>query len=251
VDIIDYRLTDAHIDPPGGEHPATAEKAERLPDCWCCYEPVEEFPLVGPLPAAHNGYVTFGSLNQFRKIHEGLLRCWASLLKMRPQSRLLMICPSGQTQEQTRAFFAAHGIAGERLDLVAPCRWREYSQLFAKIDLALDSSPGNGMTTTCHALWMGVPMVTLAGASAISRAGSSLLQAAGLPEWIAHDEDEYLSLAAQWATDLPRLAALRATLRSRMKASPLMDVPRFARNIEAAYRTMWQRWCAKNPSPAQ
>jgi len=136
----------------------------------------------------------------------------------------------------------------ERVELVTPRPWPDYMRLLERIDLALDSFPCNGMTTTCHTLWMGVPVVTREGTTAVSRAGSSLLHAIGLPDWVARSEEEYVRIAAAWATDFPRLAELRATLRPRMQASPLMDAQRFARNIEAAYRAMWQRWCAENPS---
>ena len=104
------------------------------------------------------------------------------------------------------------------------------------------------MTTTCHALWMGVPVVTRAAASAVSRAGLSLLHTVGLPEWVADSEARYVGIATKWARDLPRLAKLRATLRTRMQASPLMDTPRFARHIEATFRTLWQTWCAEHSS---
>jgi predicted O-linked N-acetylglucosamine transferase (SPINDLY family) len=191
--------------------------------------------------------VTFGSLNRFSKIHEGLLHTWARLLDAVPASRLLIVCPEGQTREQAHTLFAAHGIARERVELVEPRPWPEYVRLFERIDMALDPFPCNGMTTTCHALWMGAPVVTLAGTTAISRAGSSLLHAIGLPEWIAHNEEDYIRIAAEWAADWPRLAQLRRTLRTRMQSSPLMDAPRFARNMEGAFRTMWQRWCAENP----
>jgi predicted O-linked N-acetylglucosamine transferase (SPINDLY family) len=171
------------------------------------------------------------------------------LLGAVPGSRLLVVCPEGQARERTRAHFTTNGIAPERLDFIAPRPWAEYSRLFERIDVALDAYPCNGMTTTCHALWMGVPVVTLMGANAESRAGSSLLHTIGLPEWVARSEEEYIRIAAELASDLPRLAELRAVLRTRMEASPLMDAPRFARHFEAACRTMWQRWCLQNPSP--
>ena len=253
MEAIDYRFTDASMDPVTGNDDRLGGQPVRLPDCWCCYAPLHPFPPVSPLPAAQSGTVTFGSLNQFGKLHEGILGYWARLLAMVPASRLLMLCPQGSARERTLAVFAKHGMASERLEFVALSPWEHYVRLFERIDLALDSFPCNGMTTTCHTLWAGVPVVTLAGRRAVSRAGRSLLQTVGLPELVASSEEQYISIAAQLAQDLPRLRGLRASLRSRMLASPLMDAPRFARNIEAAYRTMWRRWCAthtSSPCPA-
>ena len=250
LEAIDYRLTDAHLDPPDREDDHLGGTIVRLPDAWCCYAPLEEFPAVSPLPAMQTSSVTFGSLNQFSKIHQGLLHCWAKLLAIVPTSRLLMVCPQGSPQDRTHALFAAHGIAPERVQLVAPRPWPEYLRLFAQIDIALDSYPCNGMTTTCHALWMGLPVVSLAGTHPISRAGSSLLNTVGLPEWVAHTEEEYVHIAASWAANLPLLAQLRATLRPRIQASPLTDAPRFARHIETAYRSMWHRWTSILPPMA-
>jgi len=243
LEAIDYRLTDAHIDPLDCEQAGLGGEAVRLPDSWCCYAPIAEFPPASPLPAAQTGMATFGSLNQFGKLNEDLFRSWAALLGMLPGSRLLMICPEGQAQERTHHFFEAHGIARDRVELVAPRPWPEYLRLFQRIDLALDSFPCNGLTTTCHSLWMGVPVISRMGSSAVSRAGGSLLDTIGLPEWVAANEEEYLRLAVRWARDFSRLAELRSTLRTRMEASPLMDAPRFARNVESAYRSMWRRWC--------
>jgi len=248
VEAIGGRLSDAHIDPPGEQNANAGEDIYRLPDSWCCYRPIREFPPVGRLPAADAGTVTFGSVNQFRKVHEGLLGCWARLLQTVPRSRLLIVGPEGYTRQQTFALFAAHGIAPDRVEWVPLCHWLEYTRLFERIDIALDSFPCNGMTTTCHSLWMGVPVVTLTGSRALSRAGDSLLHTAGLPEWVAQNEEQYIAIAAKWAADLPRLAALRAALRQRLEASPLMNATAFAHNFEAAYRGMWHRWC-ETPSP--
>jgi len=245
METIDYWLTDAHIDPSGQEDAGPGGRAVRLADSWCCYAPIAKFPSVSPLPAAQTGIVTFGSFNQFGKLNERLLRCWARLLAAVPASRLVMLCPGGPARDRTHALFAANGVARERVELVGPCPWPEYTRRFERIDMALDAFPCNGMTTTCHTLWMGVPVVTRVGTTPVSRAGSSLLHTVGLPEWVAWSEEEYIRIAAAWASDLPRLAELRATLRPRVQASPLMDAPRFARNMEAAYRTMWQRWCAE------
>jgi protein O-GlcNAc transferase len=245
---IGYRLTDAHLEPPGDAPAWSAEQPVRLPDSWCCYSPAGDSPEINALPALSARSVTFGSLNNFAKVHDGVLARWARVLEAVEASRLLMFCPEGQSRERLRAFFAARRIASERLELVGYLpRW-DYLSLYQRIDLGLDPFPCNGMTTTCDALWMGVPVLTLPGVMPASRAGLSLLSSVGLPELAASSEEDYVRLAVDLATDLPRLAALRATLRPRMQASPLMDAPRFARNVEAAYRSMWQAWCAA-PSP--
>ena len=245
VEAIGYRLSDARIEPVGSEESSSSERVVRLPDAWCCYAPIAEFPPVGALPAADGRDVTFGSLNQFAKTNEALLACWAGLLRAVPNARLLMICLAGQAQEHTRNFLEAQGVAPDHIELVAPGPWADYIRLCERIDVALDTYPCNGMTTTCHALWMGIPTVTRAGQSAVSRASLSLLHTLGLPELVAQSEEEYVRIAVELAGDLKRLGELRATLRARMAASPLMDAPRFARNIEAAYRQMWQAWCAE------
>lgn len=245
LETIHYRLTDAYIDPIGQEGNAGfGEQVVRLPNSWCCYAPNAEFPPVGPLPAANTNSVTFGSLNRFSKINEALLCCWAKLLRAVPGSRLFMICPEGQARERAHSMLTAQGVARERVGFAASSSWPDYIQFFEGLDLALDAFPCNGMTTTCHSLWMGVPVVTRTGTSPVSRAGSSLLHTTGLPELVAGSEEDYVRIAAELARNLPRLAELRATLRPRMAASPLMDAPLFARNIETAYRAMWREWCA-------
>ena len=243
---IGYRLTDAHLEPPGEERGWSAEEPVRLPDCWCCYHPVGDSPEINALPALSAKGVTFGSLNRFAKMHEGVLELWSRALAAVNGSRLLMLCPDGWTRERVRAFFGARGIIGERVEFVGFLpRW-EYLRLYQRIDIGLDPFPFNGMTTTCDALWMGVPVLTLPGATPVSRAGLSLLSSVGLGELAASSEEDYVRIAVELAGNLARLADLRATLRPRMQASPLMDAPRFARNVEAAYRSMWERWCATN-----
>ena len=159
-----------------------------------------------------------------------------------------MRCPAEQARERVRAFFGARGIAPERLDMIGIVSRSEYLQLYQRIDLALDPFPYNGMTTTCDAFWMGAPVLTVPGATPSSRAGLSLLSSIGLAQFAPSSEEDYVQLAAELAADLPRLADLRATMRPRMLASPLMDAPRFARIVEGAYRELWQRWC-EDPSP--
>jgi predicted O-linked N-acetylglucosamine transferase (SPINDLY family) len=243
---IDFRMTDACIDPPGPAQNAPGGAAVWLSDAWCCYAPIGEFPSVAPMPAARNGFVTFGSLNQFSKLNENLLVCWARLLGRVAESHLLMSCPEGQARERVLALLAAHGLARDRVEFTARLAWPGYVRLFEKIDVALDSFPCNGMTTTCHTLWMGLPVITRTGSTAVSRASHSLLETLGLPECVARSEEEYVAIATVLANDLPRLAELRRSMRARMATSPLMDAPRFARHVENAYRTIWQRWCAGN-----
>jgi protein O-GlcNAc transferase len=182
-------------------------------------------------------------------VNEGVLALWARVMKMVNGSRLLMLCPEGMARERVMAFFDANDVATERIAFVCSQPRQDYPRLYHRIDVALDPFPFNGMTTTCDALWMGVPTLTMPGGTPASRAGLSLLSNVGLPEFAVSCEEEYVRMAAALTADLPRLANLRATMRSRMKASPLMDAPRFARNVESAYRSMWRAWCGmKSPT---
>ena len=240
---MDYRFTDDFLDPEGSAWSESVETPIRLPNSWFCYDPFET-PVPVALPALEAGHVTFGSLNNFSKVNDAVLRLWVKVLQGVEGSRLLLHCPAGETQARLLQWFEAEGIATHRVELVPRTRTRaEYLQLYQRIDIGLDSFPYNGGTTTCEALWMGVPVVSLAGTAAVSRLSMSVLTTAGLPEWVAFSEGNYIAIARERARDLPRLVELRAMLRTRMLASPLMDAPRFARNIEAAYRTMWRRWC--------
>ena len=243
---MDWRLTDARMDPEGAPWSESPDQPFRLPDTACCFAPIEEYPPVNELPALHEGHVTFGCLNNFCKTNEAVLRLWAEVLAAVPRSRLLLRCPQGSAQTRVRAFFAAQGIAANRLDLIAwTARRAEFFRLLGSMAIALDPFPYNGGTTTCESLWMGVPVLTLPGTQPAARQGLSLLTAAGLGEFAAADQADFLSRAVRLAADLPRLAQLRAMLRERLQASPLMDAPRFTHNIEAAYRAMWRQWCTK------
>ncbi len=243
LEVIEYRLTDAFIEPPAEVSVLTPELPIRLPDAWCCYQPIGYFPEVGDLPAERAGYVTFGSLNKLSKVNDRVMHCWAELLRALPDSRLLMLCPEGRSRERIREYLATRSVDAERVEFVSFISLSDYLKTYQRIDIALDPFPCNGMTTTCHALWMGVPVVTLPGTTAISRAGLSLLSNAGLPELVAASEDHYVTIATGLACDLTHLAGLRATLRARMAKSPLMDAPKFARHFEQALRGMWQKWC--------
>jgi predicted O-linked N-acetylglucosamine transferase (SPINDLY family) len=243
---IDYRLTDHLLDPEGAYWADSVEKPIRLPHCWFCFDQIES-PEVTALPALRAGHVTFGCLNNFCKVNEAVLRMWAAILRTVEGSRLLLHCPAGVTRERLREWFSAQGIAADRLELVGRTATREdYFRLYQRIDIGLDPFPYNGGTTTCDALWMGVPVVSLAGRSGVSRIGLSVSTNLGLPEWVASSEAEYVAITTRQAADLSRLADLRGTLRARLEASPLMDTAGFAREVEHAYRTMWRQWSEKS-----
>ena len=245
LETMDYRLTDPYLDPPGQDQPIYREQSVRLPETYWCYRPPIETPPVGALPALEAGQVSFGSLNNFCKVSPPALAAWSQLLQAVPGSRLLLHAHAGSHRDRVRAFLAEQGISAERLAFVDFLPAAEYFGVYRRIDVALDTFPYGGGTTTCDALWMGVPVVSLAGQTAVGRGGVSILSNVGVPELVAHDCEEYVRIAVELAGDLSRLSALRATLRERMQASPLMNAPRFARHVEAAYRKMWQRWCAK------
>lgn len=250
VDTIDYRLTDPFLEPPGGESLASSEQPFRLPHVWSCYEPPADSPEVNELPALQCGHVTFGSLNNFCKINDFVLDAWARILSAVEGSRLMLLTKSGSHRARTVDFFRQRGIAPDRLEFLDyqpsldGLSQGHYLTRYQRIDIALDTFPYNGMTTTFDALWMGVPVVSLIGRLSLGRAGLSLLSNIGMPEFAVESGEDYVRCAVDCARDLPRLTALRATLRSRMQASPLLDAAALARQVEAAYRTMWSRWCA-------
>lgn len=246
---MDYRISDPHLDPPDNDTFST-ERTIRLPHCFWCYEPHEIAPDVSALPAQLNGFITFGSFNNFSKVTEPTLRLWAELLRGVPRSRLLLHTLEGEHRQRVRAIFASAGVSPDRLEFVGFQPMDAFFRLHHRIDIALDPFPYGGGTTTCDALWMGVPVVTLAGQTAVGRAGVSLLSNVGLPELIARTAEEYVAIARGLASDLPRLAELRATLRHRTSASPLMDAPRFATDMLDAYRAGWQEWCGTRPRTA-
>ena len=242
---IDYRLTDAHVDPPGLNDRYYAEESIRLPDSFACYDPLTSEPAVNALPALERGQITFGSLNNFCKLNAEVLRLWAQVLKAVDHSQIMILAAEGTHRQDTLDLLRHAGVAPERVILVGKRSRPQYLQLYQRIDIGLDTFPYNGQTTSLDAFWMGVPVVTMVGKTAVGRAGLSLLRSLGLPELIADTPEQFTRVAVELAGDLPRLSNLRATLRERMRQSPLMDASHFARNAEAAYRAMWQRWCAK------
>jgi len=195
-----------------------------------------------------NECVTFGSFNNFAKLNEPTLKQWATILLQTPGSRLLLKAKGlrpASVQQRVRRIFCAAGIEPQRLELLGWVPSADHLAQYHRVDVALDTYPYHGTTTTCEAFWMGVPVVSLAGESHVSRVGVSLLTNVGLPELIAQTAEQYVRIAVDLANDLPRLAEIRRTLRPRMAASVLMDGPRFARDVEAAYKEMWLKWCGR------
>jgi protein O-GlcNAc transferase len=240
---IDYRITDPHLDPPGLFDGYYSEESIRLPDTFWCYDPLEQETTVSDLPAKAKGHVTFGCLNNFCKINPQVLKLWARVLKAVNGSRMIILANAGSHRDHAAELMVAEGVNGDRLAFVSQQPRQQYLKHYHEIDIGLDTFPYNGHTTSLDSFWMGVPVVTLCGQTVVGRAGLCQLMNLGLPELIAASPDDYVRIAVALAGDVPRLSGLRATLRARMQASPLMDARRFARNLEAVYRRMWRRWC--------
>ena len=238
---MDYRLTDAVADPPGEADRRHVETLVRLPGGFLCYRPP---PVAPPAPRA-GGPLTFGSFNHLPKVTPAVIAAWSRILDAVPGSRLLLKAKAlagASVRQRLAADFAAHGIAPERIETVG---WipdtTGHLALYGRVDIALDTFPYNGTTTTCEALWMGVPVVTLAGDRHAGRVGASLLHRLGLDALVAEDVDGYVARALALAADGGRRAALRGSLRDRFAASPLADAGRLAGAVEATYRAIWRR----------
>ncbi len=243
---MDYRITDAHADPPGATDAYYTEQLVRLPGSFFCYQPPAAAPPVNELPALSRGQVTFASLNHINKLTDEAYGAWARILRAVPESRLLVLAYTpGELERRIRQRMASEGIEPGRIEVVNKRPRDQFLAMQHEIDIALDTFPFNGHTTVCDALWMGVPSIMMEGDRYASRFGGSGVLALGLGELIARDVDEYVAIAAALAGDLPRLAELRRTLRGRLAASPLADAAVFARKLEAAYRQMWRTWCER------
>jgi predicted O-linked N-acetylglucosamine transferase (SPINDLY family) len=234
---IEYRITDWQVDPAGYERFNT-EKPVRLPHSYFCYRPGPA-PDIGPMPSIANGHITFGSFNNIAKVSDAVLALWAGVLQAVPGSRLVLknkMLTEAAVCARLRAGFSAAGIDPERLDLLA---WLPdntgHLDLYNRIDIALDTYPYNGATTTCEALWMGVPVVSRCGETHAARMGRSILAAAGLGECVAESDEAFIGIAAALAADHARRAALRAGLRRQLAASPLMDEAGFTAALEQCF----------------
>jgi predicted O-linked N-acetylglucosamine transferase (SPINDLY family) len=236
IETMDYRLTDAYLDPVAESTEICGEKPWQLGHSFWCYVPMADEIPVHPLPAQTNGLVTFGCLANFCKINPGILTLWTKVLQKISSSRMLIMAPTSSARDRLIQQFAASGIEAARIEFVGKQSRNDYLRTYNRIDICLDTFPYNGHTTSLDAFWMGVPVITLAGNSPVARAGVSQLSNLGLTELISRNEDEYVEIAAELANDLGRLAQLRQTLRARMEKSPLMDGKLFAAEIEKAYR---------------
>ncbi|MGD1276069.1 MAG: tetratricopeptide repeat protein [Tepidisphaeraceae bacterium] len=233
---MDYRLTDPYLDPPDADA-HYVEKSIRLPDTFWCYDPLTDQPPVNALPALSVGHVTFGCLNNFCKVNAGTLELWSQVLSAVPGSRLILLCPQGSHRPQVLEKLK---VQADRVEFVEFAPREQYLKRYHRIDIGLDTFPYNGHTTSLDSLWMGVPVVSMVGQRAVSRAGWSQSKNLGLAEQLVGQRpQDFVSLAVGLAGDLPRLSQMRGQLRLRMEKSPLMDADRFARKVEEAYRQMW------------
>jgi predicted O-linked N-acetylglucosamine transferase (SPINDLY family) len=240
---MNYRITDALADPPGISDRFHSETLVCLPETAWCYQANEEVD-VGPLPFLGASHITFGSLNQFAKITSEVMALWSQILFAVPDSRLLLLLQADDAgRKRVQQAFASLGIADHRLEFVPKAPRLQYLGNYQRIDICLDPFPYNGAVTTCDALWMGVPVVTLAGDRYVSRQGVCLLTNLGLPELIALTPDAYVRIAIDLAQDRERLRDLRTGLRQQLIASPISDCRRYMRNLEAALQAMWRKWC--------
>ncbi len=244
---IDARFVDARTDPPGPHSDALAtEQLVRLDPCFLCYRPRPEAPDVASRPTS--GPITFGSFNNIKKISPATLDLWARVLGTVPDSTLLLKgrFASPRTEARFRDGLRSRGVAPERVRCLAwTSSTREHLELYSQIDIALDTFPYHGTTTTCEALWQGVPTITLAGDRHASRVGPSLLACAGLSELVARSPDEYVTLAQRVASGREALASMRGTMRERLRQSPLLDERAFCTRFESTVRQLWRQACAR------
>lgn len=242
---MDYRITDSYLDPPGQNDSHYSERCMQLDGCYWCYEPLVGMPEVRPRPVLRAGEITFGCLNNFCKVSIPTLETWSRLLKVLPGARLILHAQPGSQRERVMVFMEDRGVDRQRIEFVPILPGNEYFEQYHRIDIALDTFPFCGGTTTCDALWMGVPVISLAGPRAVNRSGYSLLSSIGLGQFVLWTPDDYVQKAVALANDVKELNALSATMRERMQASRLMDANAFTRDLESVYRRMWFEYLQK------
>lgn len=247
LESVRYRITDHAVDPAGAEA-YNVERLIRLPGSYYCYRPAADAPEVQEPPCGRQAWVTFGSFNHLAKVTDATVALWTGVLTAVPESRLLLkarALTDDGVKQRLADRFAAAGLPKHRLILAEwKARPDHHLALYGDVDIALDTFPYNGATTTCEALWMGVPVVSLSGATHASRMGRSILGAAGQDAWVARTPEEFRAIASRLAADRPALGTIRRSMRDRLRASALMDEPAFVAGLEAAYRQAWVDWCA-------
>lgn len=246
---MDYIIADRFIIPPQHEC-YYVEQVMRLPRGYLCFTPPNLAIEVSPLPAESRKEVTFGCFNNLSKLTPDVIATWSNILRAIPHSRLFLKSTGFNDEETGRHFqklFSAHGVRDKQLILAGQSPRDEFLAAYSDVDIGLDPFPYNGGTTTVEALWMGVPVVTLSGDRFVSRVGESIMTNLGLEKCVTNSKEDYITEAIALASDLPRLAKLRRGLRSQLLNSPLCDGPGFTRDLEAAYRTMWEAWCQIQP----
>jgi protein O-GlcNAc transferase len=254
---IQYRITDRLADPPGMTESLHSEQLVRVSGCFYCYVPPEHSPTVNKLPAPRKGYITFGVFNRPQKITDRMLRLWARIMNRTPGSHILFHHVYNGPRSVQLEFrdpiykvMRQEGIPVERIEFIgmrSPVA--QHLNLFNEVDISLDTYPYHGLTTTCESLWMGVPVVTLAGPSHVARTGVSVNASVGLDDWVAHSEAGYARIAVNASRDLDTLSRLRSDLRGRMSASVLTKPDRYAKKIENIYHRIWKRCSTSNTAP--
>jgi predicted O-linked N-acetylglucosamine transferase (SPINDLY family) len=241
---VEWWITDRTADPEGSQA-YYSEKLSYLEPCFFAYAPPLDAPPVAPLPAIESGAVTFGSLANTLKLHPGVIELWARAVDAVPGSRLLIARRAIHDDLRDRLIgaFSDHGLDPGRIEIVRILPHEGHLGVYGRIDISLDTFPWSGHTTSCEALYMGVPTVTLTGDRHASRMVASLLRGVGLPHLVADTPEAYITIARNLAADIPALARLRAGLRAQFLASPVCDAEGFTRKLEAAYRDMWRAWC--------
>ena len=247
---IDYRITDRHIEPEGDADRFSSESLIRMPESWYCFRPSDRSPPVNKLPAIQNGYITFGSLNQYCKTNSDVLDLWAQVLQSVPKSKLLVNTHTRSLsdpliREPFELHFDRFGISPDRLILDDERPSDSYLRTYHRIDIGLDTFPHTGGSTTCEALWMGVPVITLVGERLVARMSLSILSTLGLTELTAQTQEEYVDICIKVAADMTHLQNLRTSMREKMQSSALMDPGTFTHQLEATYRKMWEDWCTE------
>ena len=253
LNAIDYIIANRFVIPPQDEC-YYVEQVVRLPNSFLCFTP-PQFPIeVSSLPALSRGQLTFGCFNNIAKLTPKVIAVWAKVLHAIPDARLLLKSRGFDDEivrSHFRSLFAENGIPSERLEFAGSSPGRsEVLAAYHEVDIGLDPFPYNGTTTTVEALWMGVPVISIRGDHFVSRVGDSILNIAGLGEYVVDNEQDYITKAMSLAADLPRLAELRSRLRTQMLNSSLCDGPGFTRDLETAYRNMWLAWCRNRNSGA-